>query len=367
MNRQITSRFRFTITAIAFATLTACGGGDSTSNTSNLNQGTPATSTAPTFLEIPLVTSTMSDTYLANTFEKKAIDYVNNIRTQCGFGKVAQNTKLDQAATGHAKYVAARLPAWTGHNQYDKTSTWYTGETPEVRIENTGYKGTNTSEGLVAGGANFDEINLAKFGIDGLLNAPFHAVNLLSPRQEIGFGVQWPGKIGSSNFASYFGFVSNYGTPTNSVGIPVLQKYPDSEVLSYPCNGIQDIDPMFRGEDPNPLPDRDWSVGHPIMFFARKGSEMNLKVTMTNASNSQVIKLMAPRYSANELYPGTNQKFSTAELMEWAFIFPDAPLNYGTTYQVKINGTLNGIVLSEKVFTFSTRPEFTVPPPVKWQ
>lgn len=367
MNSQNASIIRFSITAIAIAALTACGGGgDSTSDATNPNPEVPKEPTAA-FSEIPLVTSTLSDTYLPDTFEKKAIDYVNEIRTQCGFGKVAQNTKLDQAATGHAKYVAARLPVWTTHNQNDKTSTWYTGETPEIRMTNAGYKGAYQSEGMVAGSGSIDATDLAKFGVDGLLNAPFHAVDFLSPRQEIGFGIQWPGKFGSSNEASYFGFVADYGTPTNSMGRPILQQFPSNEVLSYPCNGIAGIDPMFRGEDPNPLPDRDWSVGHPIMFAARKGSEMNLNVTMTNASNGQVIKLMAPRYSANEIYPGTNQKFATAAIMEWAFIFPDAPLDYGTTYQVKINGTLSGVAFPEKAFSFSTRPAFSVPAPVKWQ
>jgi uncharacterized protein YkwD len=368
MNSQNASIIRFSITAIAIAALTACGGGGD-SDATNPNPGAPTEPTAA-FAEIPLVTSTLSDTYLPDTFEKKAVDYINDIRTQCGFGKVAQNTKLDQSATGHAKYIAAHLPVWTTHNQNDKTSTWYTGETPDIRMVNAGYKGAYTSEGLVAGGASFNEINLAKLGIDGLLSAPFHAVNLLSPRQEIGFGIQWPEKFGSSNNREYFGFVANYGTPTNSMGRPVLQQFPSNEVLSYPCNGTTGIFPMFLGEDPNPLPGRDLSVfpvGHPIMFAARKGSVMNLNVTMTNASNGQVIKLMAPRYSTNEIYPGTNQKFATAAIMEWAFIFPDAPLEYGTTYQVKINGTLSGVAFPEKAFSFSTRPAFSAPAPVKWK
>ena len=98
-------------------TLAACGGGgggspttptpsNPTSYTVACPNGTTAislvsptdTSVCPVPTSVPIVTSVPAATYAAGSQEKAAYDYLNNARSTCGFGLLAQSAQLDTAA-----------------------------------------------------------------------------------------------------------------------------------------------------------------------------------------------------------------------------------------------------------------------------
>jgi uncharacterized protein YkwD len=54
---------------------------------------------------VPIVTTIPAATYAAGSQEKAAFDYLNNARASCGFGKLAQDTKLDLSTRNHATYM----------------------------------------------------------------------------------------------------------------------------------------------------------------------------------------------------------------------------------------------------------------------
>jgi uncharacterized protein YkwD len=123
--------------AVAALSLAACGGGGASSTTPSATlytaqctngQGTrvstvsQADAAAQCFGDTgvyasTIVTSVPADTYNATTQaeEKAAFALLNQERSSCGFGKLAQNAQLDTAAQGHADWLLKNN--YTGHYQ----------------------------------------------------------------------------------------------------------------------------------------------------------------------------------------------------------------------------------------------------------
>ena len=80
------------------AALAACGGGGG---------GTTTTATPTTPVPVAngtIVTSVPVATYAAGSDERIAYDYLNAERQKCGFGLLAQDTRLDASAAAHVSY-----------------------------------------------------------------------------------------------------------------------------------------------------------------------------------------------------------------------------------------------------------------------
>ena len=83
------------------AALAACGGGGGTTPTT-----TPTAPTTPAPIATnPIVTSVPVSTYAAGSDERIAYDYLNAERQKCGFGLLAQDTRLDASAAAHVSYL----------------------------------------------------------------------------------------------------------------------------------------------------------------------------------------------------------------------------------------------------------------------
>ncbi|WP_407830463.1 spore germination YkwD domain-containing protein [Verminephrobacter aporrectodeae] len=103
-------------TLVAGVTLIVCGGA----------WGEGGDTLAPAASAI--VTSVPAATYAASSSEALAYETLNAERSRCGFGLLAQNARLDQAATAHLNYsaqnVTTQLPSAVGHNpQLNATAT----------------------------------------------------------------------------------------------------------------------------------------------------------------------------------------------------------------------------------------------------
>ena len=333
------------------AALTACGGGggDASNATSAPNATEPSQQAI-----IPIILNVAPGSYAANSQELKIFDLINLERNRCGFGKIAQDLNLDKAASMHTKYLIE-------NNEYSHSETmgkpFFSGVNSQNRTSAAGFAGSSIGEGLAASFYRQNEEQKSKSGelnVKNLLSAPFHALSLLSPRQNVGIG---HGFQQEGEFERHTTTL-NYGTPSTSNGLSIIQDLPKNDVLTYPCEGTVNVERGLFGEVPSPYPNRDLNVnpiGASIYLAAKSGS--NITVTsyeLLNVATNKKESLLTPRYGDKEIYPGTNSKFDSANLMNWVFIAPDKILDQKTSYQAIIKGTVSGKDFT-KSLTFTTK------------
>lgn len=362
---------RIALLAISAATLVACGGGGGESSPSNPGTPTPPANSS-SLNEIPLQLAPGQNAYPLASFESQTFERLNRARTECGLGALTQDTRLDRAAEGHSKYIMAKTSAQQlTHTQDDTTSTFFTGRNPEERARMAGYLNANMSNGVVsegiAGGSLLRGFDKTRRVYD-LLNAPYHALDLLAPRQHVGISIQTPTSAGTPDRLAGSALedsvlVVNVGSTTDASGGKVtVQKLPVDELLSWPCTATSTrLAPAFAGEDPDPFraDGRDLAskpAGHPFYLMARHGSKLRVtSAKLTNLTTGRVVPLLPPRHSDTERDYRTNGLFSTASLMDWAFIFPDERIEAGvggmgdSRMRMEVTATVNGKPISKTV------------------
>jgi hypothetical protein len=264
-------------------------------------------------------------------------------RTQCGFGLLRQNTKIDIAAKGHAEWLL--INNYSGHGQAENTPG-FTGVALWNRMANAGY-GTiytfNAGE-VVSSLFNATKINFGQDGVRGLLNAPYHALGLMSGNRDIGIGVSDKYDVGI--------------TPNNrtAIVIDMGRLLTDNEQLAlsgsvrtYPCEGTVGVDTKLLNESPNPIANRDLHnnpIGSSVVVVIDKNHILAItSATMINSTNSSSVKMLTPVTGSNDV----NKNMTVNE----GFVSPDVPLVANTKYQVTLNGTDNGAVFS-RTFNFTT-------------
>lgn len=350
---QSTSSLKVFALGVTLA-LAACGGGGGGDDSAN-NGTSPATPGAPasTLQYIPQITAMPANTYAIGSIESEAFSTINRLRSECGFGQLTQDTRLDSSASKHSAYMVENFTEY-GHNQGNKAHPLYSGHTPNERMITEGYPSDGSmSEGMF-GGSMFNQMNLARASVASLMTAPYHGLDILSNRQNIGIGFQKKPDFTNHNLVVG---TFNYGSPSNKDYQPIVQDLPSEDVLTYPCMGTQIHQVNFFGEVPDPLPGRNPyinPVGHPIYMVAKKGSNLTINsIKLTQQATGKDIPLMPARYSSSEKYPGTDQLFGHANIMDWAFVFPDVGLERNTLYRVDLHATVSGKQMV-KSFTFST-------------
>lgn len=311
---------------MAALALTACGGGvGSGNNASSSGQGT-----------VPIVLSVPTPTYTGETLI--AFNTLNAEREHCGFGKLAQNAKLDVASTGHVDWLL--LNNRYGHYQVVGTPG-FTGVFPEQRMASAGYSAlfefvfteTNTySYGPTVGQGEY----LTR----KLLNAPFHEVAMLRGYMDTGVSF----KQIADDLNGRFILNIDYGSTVNQG----LQTPSTSTVRTYPCEGSTGIHNGMYGEEPNPVPGRDLAA-NPLGTSIAVVGDVGKIITITSAT------MRGPGGEAVALREAlTSSKDATGILKtNEAFVSADAPIAANTTYTVSITGT-NGTLPFSRNFTFTT-------------
>jgi hypothetical protein len=124
-------------------------------------------------------------------------------------------------------------------------------------------------------------------------------------------------------------------------------------VASYPCAGSTNIPPSFTpaNESPNPFPSYTSSqkVGPPIYVKVDAGQTLALTSYSIRLKNGATLPtvLIDHAYDQNIAKEvGTNE----------SFVVPNVALTPNSTYQVSLNGTINGIAFPPRNFEFSTGP-----------
>jgi len=363
---------------------------DQSTKTSTVSQAA-----ANALCPVGVVTSVATSTY---TDEKLiAFNQLNDDRAQCGFGKLQQNAKLDLAAQGHADWLAQNPNYGNRHVQDPSTGKGVvTGMQPDDRLINAGYftapvstlgsdgkyrliPGNYIGSGEVIGvpawgaaltcpyctnNASYGNSELsARTGVRQLYASVYHLYGLMAGERDVGFGVA----IGDAAIGGLARFIKNVVVDTGTVTGWVRQSISADTVLTFPCQGIAGVTPVFGGESPEPFPSRGSATeyGQPIYVMGADGTTVTLNAassTMTPAGGVPVATTLFN--SAVDPLPSTDSRRVKSNQV---FLVPTQRLLDNTTYTVVLNGTNTGLVTSanptgafSRTFTFTTATNTTL-------
>jgi VCBS repeat-containing protein len=295
--------------------------------------------------QAPSLVSSVPDPVYTGAYasEKAAVfNRLNADRARCGFGKLAQNAKLDLAAQNHATYLMLH-----NENSHFETSGWtgFTGTDLGARWRHVGYSYITGSEiltGLVWGslfspnGIN-SGVSVTELGSTNsllrLYASVYHLTGAMSFNREVGIGVdnRTTTNVGDANTKP---LVINSATPTGSL----RQSIGSAGLASFPCEGVTGLIPDFGEEDPDPFPDvnrRITPYGHPVYMTSGPGTT----ITLTSGT-------IAPRGGsalATRTLTAANDPQKQLQLNE-VFLVPTTRLLDNTTYDVALSGTSTGLV-----------------------
>ncbi len=330
--------------ALALA-LAGCGGGGDESD--NGSTATP--------INAGLQVNVPAPTYPALSEELQAFNTLNEIRSRCGHGQLAQHPALDISTAGHARWLVYNETV--DHTQ-SAGSPHFTGTSPLDRMIAAGYLTSSAqasvSEQLAYYTSGADGNDTIGFGVEstrGLLNAPYHANAMLDGFRDVGVGVRNAIDAGAPNAtmpgAGRRAIVFNTGYRISAGSQAAAQD--DNVVLTYPCNGDTNVARALYHEEPNPVPGRDLSInplGTSIMVSLKAGRTLSIdSVVLINTTTGTSTPLRTPVTGAND-YLGAFGRHQ-------GYVAADNPLAAQTQYQVSLTGRNNGVSFL-KTFVFTT-------------
>lgn len=356
------------------ALLAACGGGGG----GGQQTSTPVTSPATTSPTSPVVvnnyelqTTVPAPTYAAGSWQEFVFNYINERRSQCGFGKLAQDTSLDKAAQGHAEYLA-RLVADVGASAYGLAMheqvaglPMFTGKTLYDRIVASGYSGTSiySDESLAGGKTRSDpgaRMDYVRERTQALLSTAYHMFMMMNQTRDIGLGMK--------NYSLAENPNNDYRDEILVVlsGWKAYRQASKTDVLTYPCEGSKDVSEALYGELPDPSAGQGFSLpsGPAILMTPPLNGELkvqNASVTpISRLDGTPTTNIASFNYGA--IYPSgilildqyTDTYNKVIRNSEGLFLLTHKPLEKGTKYRVVISFALNGVPM-QRSFDFSTR------------
>jgi hypothetical protein len=291
------------------------------------------------------------------TIRQANVDRLNAIRAAMGIGQLRQNAALDQAAQGHALYLATNwgsLGSASLHAQ-DPAKPGFTGADAPARLRAAGYAGSAGE--TIAGISGTDPGNVHEGYytqcVEGLLNAPYHTMQLVSRVREIGIGVA---RLAGGD--SYTCVVLT-GLPSSATGqLPDVASAP----VVYPHNGQTDVATRFEGETPDPIPDLSKPRGHFVsvslkayetLFIAASDITVERFVLKDANGNLVPVRLIADAAvrsgSGVTLTPDPNNWGMHAMM----FLLPLSPLMHGHRYTVEFSARAGSRTLA-RTWSFTT-------------
>ena len=362
---------------------------DQSTKTSTVSQAA-ANALCPVGVVTSVATSTYTDEKLV------AFNQLNSDRAQCGFGKLQQNAKLDVAAQGHADWLAANPFKVTGHVQDPSTGKGVvTGVFGDDRRINAGYStapvstlgsdgkyrlipGNYVGSGEVIGvpawgtaltcqycqnNASYGNTELsARTGVRQLYASIYHLYGILEGERDVGFGVA----TGDSSTSGGTRYIKNVVIDSGTVTGWVRQSIPANTVLTFPCQGISGITPVFGGETPEPFPSRgSKEYGQPIYVMGADGTTVTLNAASSTITPAGGVPVATTLFdTAADPLPSTDGRNVKSNQV---FLVPTQRLLDNTTYTVVLNGTNTGMVTSanptgafSRTFTFTTATNTTL-------
>lgn len=330
---------KLTLLITIAAALTACGGGGGADapTTNNPGAASPAPAPTPAVVAAPVAAPAL---YAPGSEEANAFALLNQERTQCGFGALQQDSRLDKSAGSHAAFLVSNGISWGHFEEAGRPA--YTGVTEADRATAAGYLDPVGADlagdvgPIVAAGT----MGTTK-QIRDLLAAPYHLLSLTDSAADLGVGysqkIQGTGETPALNLTLGF-----------RAGINELAA---DQVYSYPCEGSAGVQAGLADETPRPVPSnlaQSYKLyGSPIAVRVRNGKMLSLTgATITSDSGQAVQAQIVDRSNdpnGGALLRGDNN----------AFVLPLAPLQKGTSYGATLTGTSDGVAFT-KTFSFIT-------------
>ena len=332
---------------IALASLTACGGGGG-----GTTAATVTAPVAPVVVSVPassnIVVTAPTPTYPAASEELQALTLLNGERSRCGFGVLAQNVQVDNAARAHADYqIRNNLDS----HKEDKAAypLGFTGVDSAERVAFQGYLG--------AGGTADEYSYLPGYSVKtglgvahmrALLSAPYHMSGLMSGFRDAGIAVRSDTDTGAGAAIVLTQVNLAYKKADG------MQLLGGADVNTFPCDGTTNVNRQLRNEVPNPVIGRNLAVsplGSSVYIQVRDGQTLVISnATMTKVSTGVAVTVRPAVGGANDPYaPCASGCYKSHQ----AYIAADGPLDANTAYRVTVDGTNNGAAFN-KAFTFVT-------------
>ena len=340
--------------AVLAAMLAGCGGGGGGSGDASTG-GTAAVAEAPPSAAAAAPVSPSdgpASAYADGSDTLAAWTYLQRARTQCGFGALAQNAKLDAASLAHADYLIAESAGATptaGHGEPNVNNSFFTGNSPSDRAVRAGY-GPRVVEILSASIEVYGPNNRSmqptsaergERAMRSLLNSVAHLSAAVSGARVAGIGAQTSSRedAGANTLTvnHRLGALLGLAEGTQLLGA--------GKVATYPCAGSVDIDYAFAPatEEPNPFPeitDSRVEVGPPIYLRADAGATLTVSAwSLKDAAGAEIpVRTAVGQIAGHEF-----------------FMVPAVRLTPGATYTVNLVGSANGVAF-DRSFSFGTRP-----------
>jgi uncharacterized protein YkwD len=319
------------MTLVAIASLSACGGGGESSAPAAPFVPVAAPSQAPTTVAAVPVGS-----YAAGSQQEGVFLLLNKERSNCGFGLVAQDPRLDKSATSHVNFLSANGGQFS-HNEAAGLP-FFTGVTEQARAVAAGYNGS-------VGGALSQNYVPAGFqatsSVRSLLAAPYHLLGLIGNFADVGIGhLEAP-----ADALGYHASITNI-TLGQRTGVNDLD---GSKVYTYPCAGSTGVNAMLTDESPSPLPtalalryDSFRQYGTPIAIKLRTGKVLKVtNVTISPEGGGAPITTVVVD-KTNDPLKGTLSWAPNSE----AYALPTQRLLPLSTYTFTVTGTSDGVAFT---------------------
>jgi uncharacterized protein YkwD len=341
------------------ATLAACGGGSSAPAAPQVPQNpvVPADGSG-----IPPKTSVPASTYDAAGAQAAAFKLLNDYRGAMGVGLVAQDTKLDDAATKHATYLFTGLAGGTltalTHDEVAGNPNYYA-DTPLARAQKSGVATTEYVSEEIAVTGQTTAATAAQDCVNQWLASVYHLSGLTFNEETVGVGFYQGAGAGQG-----FACTLDFGTSTGVSGAPGAnensysggQQIPVGTVVSSPYANETGVLTAMRAEAPNPATDLA-TPGRPILVRVNAQNREVLTVTQFTLTDNN-----GATVPARILVPASAVAGSTATTTAdpnnllpngSAILLPLAPLHPNATYTYTFSGARAGsaIPLVSKSFT----------------
>ncbi|RFP28721.1 CAP domain-containing protein [Duganella sp. BJB476] len=330
-------------------TLTACGGGGS----SSVPQAVTPPVVAPPIADVnELVKTVSAPIYTSDSGNLIVFNAVNALREKIGSGLLAQSTMLDQAALAHWKYLDANTIV-SLHSETEGKSG-FTGVDATARAKAVGYSGAYVDEVI--------------FGTNGADNFAGCAASWANSVYHIGVYFSGMRDIGVSALTTkddpVYGKYTVCVTDFSLVSSKSEQLPADGTVRVYPYPDQTAVPIVFynQAESPTPLPQYQ-ELGTPVTLnfktksFAAAGAKPSISVsqlTITPAGAQPLTARVLANLNAGGVLTAGPELIGDDRMAAYTLtVVPIARMVPNTVYTVSFSGTVNGASIS-KSWKFTT-------------
>ncbi|GAC1568960.1 MAG: hypothetical protein NVS3B3_22820 [Aquirhabdus sp.] len=336
---------------VATLSLTACGGGGSTSAPSNppvsqtcANGAADWPTCTPAVTPANLQKDAPAPTYASGSVQLQVYSELAAVRQALKLGPLYQNAKLDLAASNHAGFIDVNIdanPTAWGHYEI-AALPGFTGVAPTDRGVFAGY-GNAVAEDVVSN--NYSGV--IQSPVQALLGSVYHRASILGQCfKDVG--------IGYRNHVTPIGVIMNpividlgYQTGCQTNASDYIYSYPMANQTNVPLSMVPETPMPFTDMPKDQFGNFDWKNGtsYPITIGVAAGSVLTMDSMTVTEQGSTAALDMRVLTAANDV-----NKFLASYQITFVGKSPFKP---STTYNVVFKGASNGKAFT-KSFTIST-------------